>query len=103
HLRTQLLGTAHLLPRVDRDRRLFYTRPDSGGIVDICNDILEAIGRTPLVRLNKLVGPEDATVLVKCEFMNPAGAIKDRIAVHIIDKAEKEGLLEPGGTIVENT
>jgi len=71
--------------------------------VEICNNILEAIGRTPLVRLNKLVGPEDATVLVKCEFLNPGGAIKDRIAVHIIDKAEKEGLLKPGGTIVENT
>lgn len=71
--------------------------------MDIRNNILEAIGETPLVRLNKLVGPDDATVLVKCEFMNPASAIKDRIAVHIIDKAEKAGLLKPGGTIVENT
>lgn len=71
--------------------------------MDIHNDILDAIGDTPLVRLNKLVGPEDATVLVKCEFMNPGGAIKDRMAVHIIDKAEQAGLLKPGGTIVENT
>lgn len=71
--------------------------------MDVRNDILEAIGETPLVRLNKLVGPEDATVLVKCEFMNPGGAIKDRMAVHIIDKAERAGLLKPGGTIVENT
>src|SRR5690606_36162725 len=103
HLRPQSFEFFHALPRVDRDRPLFYTRHHSGGIVEICNNILEAIGRTPLVRLNKLVGPEDATVLVKCEFLNPGGAIKDRIAVHIIDKAEKEGLLEPGGTIVENT
>jgi cystathionine beta-synthase len=66
-------------------------------------NILSAIGNTPLVKLNKLVGPDDATLLVKCEFMNPGGAIKDRMAVHIIDKAEKAGLLKPGGTIVENT
>jgi cystathionine beta-synthase len=66
-------------------------------------NILSAIGKTPLVKLNKLVGPDDATVLVKCEFMNPGSAIKDRMAVHIINKAEKAGLLKPGGTIVENT
>lgn len=66
-------------------------------------NVLEAIGNTPLVKLNKLVGPNDATVLVKLEFMNPGGSIKDRMAVRIIEKAEKEGLLKPGGTIVENT
>ncbi|MBX7100706.1 MAG: pyridoxal-phosphate dependent enzyme [Myxococcaceae bacterium] len=66
-------------------------------------DVLSAIGHTPLVRLNKLVGPKDATVYVKLEFMNPGGSIKDRMALHIIEKAEKAGLLKPGGTIVENT
>ncbi len=65
--------------------------------------ILEAIGHTPLVKLNKVVGPNDALVLVKPEFMNPGGSIKDRMALHIIEKAEREGLLKPGGTIVENT
>ncbi len=65
--------------------------------------ILSAIGRTPLVRLNKVVGPEDATVLVKLEYMNPGGAIKDRMALHIIEKAERAGILKPGATIVENT
>jgi len=69
----------------------------------IHKDILSAIGNTPLVKLNKLVGPNDATVLVKCEFMNPGASIKDRMALHIIEKAEKAGLLKPGGTIVENT
>jgi len=69
----------------------------------IHKDILSAIGHTPLVKLNKLVGPNDATVLVKCEFMNPGASIKDRMALHIIEKAEKAGLLKPGGTIVENT
>ncbi|HUB06820.1 MAG TPA: pyridoxal-phosphate dependent enzyme [Myxococcales bacterium] len=66
-------------------------------------NVLEAIGHTPLVKLEKLVGPSDATVLVKAEFMNPGGSIKDRMALHIIEKAEKAGLLKPGGTIVENT
>ena len=66
-------------------------------------NVLAAIGHTPLVRLNKVVDPEGATVLAKLEFMNPGGSIKDRMAVHIIEKAEKAGLLRPGGTIVENT
>ncbi|MGC3996044.1 MAG: pyridoxal-phosphate dependent enzyme [Anaeromyxobacter sp.] len=61
------------------------------------------MGHTPLVRLQKVVGPDDATVLAKLEFMNPGGSIKDRMALHIIEKAEKAGLLRPGGTIVENT
>jgi len=69
----------------------------------IHKDILSAIGNTPLVKLNKLVGPNDATVLVKCEFMNPGASIKDRMALHIIEKAERAGQLKPGGTIVENT
>lgn len=69
----------------------------------IKNNILEAIGNTPLVKLNHVVSPNDATVLVKCEFMNPSGSIKDRMAHYIIEQAEKKGLLQPGGTIVENT
>jgi cystathionine beta-synthase len=66
-------------------------------------NVLEAIGRTPLVRLNKVVAPDGATVLAKLEYMNPGGSIKDRMAVHIVEKAEREGRLRPGATIVENT
>jgi cystathionine beta-synthase len=66
-------------------------------------NVLSAIGQTPLVKLQKLVGPEDATVLVKLEYLNPGGSIKDRMALHILEKAEREGLLKRGGTIVENT
>ncbi len=66
-------------------------------------NVLSAIGRTPLVKLQKVVGPGDATVLVKLEFLNPGGSIKDRMALHIIEKAERAGLLKKGGTIVENT
>lgn len=69
----------------------------------IMNNILEAIGNTPLVRLNKVVGKDCAAVLAKCEFMNPTGSIKDRMALYIIEQAEKKGQLKPGGTIVENT
>jgi len=69
----------------------------------IKDNILEAIGNTPLVKLHKVVEPGSATVYAKCEFMNPAGSIKDRMACYIISKAEEEGLLKPGGTIVENT
>jgi len=71
--------------------------------MDTHENILTAIGHTPLVKLNRLVGPNDATVLVKCEFMNPGASIKDRMALYIIEKAEREGKLKPGGTIVENT
>ncbi|HEY1906414.1 MAG TPA: pyridoxal-phosphate dependent enzyme [Myxococcaceae bacterium] len=71
--------------------------------MNVHSTILSAIGHTPLVRLNKLVGPNDATVYAKCEFLNPGGSIKDRMALHIIEKGEREGKLKPGGVIVENT
>ncbi len=71
--------------------------------MSIHETVLSAIGRTPLVRLNKIVGPDDATVLAKLEYLNPGGSIKDRMAVHIIEKAERAGLLRRGSTIVENT
>jgi len=66
-------------------------------------NILEAIGQTPLVRLNRVVPEGCAQIYAKCEFMNPAGSIKDRMANFIIEQAEKSGLLKPGGTIIENT
>ncbi|HET8541159.1 MAG TPA: pyridoxal-phosphate dependent enzyme [Anaeromyxobacter sp.] len=65
--------------------------------------VLSAIGHTPVVKLQKLAGADDATVLAKLEFLNPGGSIKDRMARHILDQAEKAGLLRRGGTIVENT
>jgi len=66
-------------------------------------NVLSAIGGTPLVRLQKLAGPDDAAVLVKLEYLNPGGSIKDRMALHILERAERAGLLRRGGTIVENT
>lgn len=69
----------------------------------VYGSILEAVGRTPLVRLNKMVPAGSAEVLVKCEYMNPTGSIKDRMAVHILNESEKKGLIRPGMVIVENT
>jgi len=71
------------------------------------DSVIELIGNTPLVRLNKVtegIVPKDGPiVLAKVEYLNPGGSIKDRIAVRMIDAAEEEGLLTPGGTIVEPT
>lgn len=69
----------------------------------IYNDVTELIGKTPLLRLNKLTGKDDATVLIKLERNNPGGSVKDRICYNMIKKAEEEGKLKPGGTIVEPT
>ncbi len=66
-------------------------------------NILEAIGHTPLIKLNHMVDETMATILVKAEFLNPSGSIKDRMAAHIVQKAEEEGRLHPGGTLVEGT
>lgn len=69
----------------------------------ILNNVTEAIGNTPLVRLNKLDADLPGNVAVKLEFYNPANSVKDRIGRAIIDAAEKSGELKPGGTIVEGT
>lgn len=65
--------------------------------------VVDLIGDTPLVRLNRVTDGIAATVLAKVEYLNPGGSSKDRIATRIIDAAEREGLLKPGGTIVEPT
>jgi len=70
----------------------------------ICDTILDAIGNTPMVRINHITrGVVPATVLVKLETFNPGNSIKDRMAVRMIEDAEKRGLLKPGGTIIEGT
>ncbi|CAN5267011.1 cystathionine beta-synthase [soil metagenome] len=67
------------------------------------NTVIDLVGNTPLVRLNRVTEGIAATVLVKVEYLNPGGSSKDRIATRIIDDAEAKGLLKPGGTIVEPT
>src|ERR1700754_5366547 len=65
--------------------------------------MLDPVGNTPLVKLGRVASGLDATVLAKVEYLNPGGSVKDRIAVRMVDAAEKQGLLGPGGTIVEPT
>src|SRR3989441_1011845 len=68
-----------------------------------CKNILEAIGQTPLVRLNRLTKDLQCEVYVKLDYINPGGSVKDRIGITMIDEAERQGLLKPGGTIIEGT
>ncbi|MGK9368936.1 PLP-dependent cysteine synthase family protein [Melioribacter sp. Ez-97] len=66
-------------------------------------NILDAIGRTPIVKLNNISKDLKADIYAKLEFMNPGGSIKDRIAKYMIEKAEREGKIKPGDTIIENS
>ena len=66
------------------------------------NNILEAIGNTPMVRLSKLTQDVRTQVMAKCEFMNPGGSVKDRIGIAIIEAGERSRGLKPGGLIVED-
>src|SRR6476659_2501588 len=81
-------------------RRRYDERSAMGKIY---GDVTELVGRTPLVRLNRLTANLGAQVVAKLEFYNPANSVKDRIGVAIIDAAEQSGQLKPGGTIVEAT
>jgi len=71
--------------------------------VTIYNDITEAFGNTPLVRLNRVTDGAPAEVLAKLEFYNPSASVKDRLAIAMVDAAEASGELKPGGTIIEAT
>ena len=67
------------------------------------DNILETIGNTPLIKLNKVTSEVEATVLAKVEYFNPGNSVKDRMAIKMVEDAEKDGRLKPGGTIVEGT
>ncbi len=69
----------------------------------IYNNIVETVGRTPLVRLNKVIDGADANILLKCEFFNPLGSVKDRIGMAMIEDAEKRGVLKKDTVIIEPT
>jgi len=76
---------------------------DATSTTDIKETIIEAIGNTPLVRLHKTARGVRPELLAKVEFLNPGGSVKDRIGLGMIEAAEREGRLRPGGTIVEGT
>ncbi len=67
------------------------------------NSIIEAVGNTPLVKINNLAKDIKGTVLAKVEYLNPGNSVKDRMAIKMVEDAEKAGLLKPGGTIIEGT
>ena len=71
--------------------------------MNVLESVLDLVGNTPLVRLNNIVEPGMATIFAKMETLNPTGSVKDRMAVHMVKRAEAAGLLKPGGTIVEST
>jgi len=80
-----------LLLKVPNSKHMYY------------NSIIETIGNTPLVKLNKLAKEIKGTVLAKVEYFNPGNSMKDRMAVKMVEDAEKAGILKPGGTIIEGT
>ena len=71
--------------------------------INVYNNVLELIGNTPLIRLNKITDNIDGNFFAKVEAFNPGHSTKDRIALYIIEQAEKAGILTPGDTIIETT
>ena len=71
--------------------------------MNLYNNITEVVGNTPLVRLNRVIPAGGAKVYAKLEFYNPTNSVKDRIAINMVDEAEKSGILKPGDTIIEAT
>ena len=69
----------------------------------IINNILEAIGKTPIVKLNKIGSELDCNLFAKCEFFNPGGSVKDRIGYNMVLEAEKNGRIKPGDVLIEPT
>ncbi|HMH01129.1 MAG TPA: pyridoxal-phosphate dependent enzyme, partial [Terriglobales bacterium] len=69
----------------------------------VADDITDLVGETPLLHLRRITPPGSAAIYAKLEYLNPGGSVKDRAAIGIIRRAEDEGLLKPGGTIVEAT
>src|ERR1043166_463604 len=94
------------LPRREREVRVPIERPERGRrkpVGKIHANVLEAVGNTPVIRLDRVSAGIAATVCVKVEAANPGHSVKDRIALKVVEDAEKKGLLKPGGTIIEPT
>ncbi|CAG9854006.1 unnamed protein product [Phyllotreta striolata] len=90
-------------PKIDRSKSIHTKQDWRKTNAKILPDILAAVGNTPLVKLNKIPQKEGlkCDVFVKCEYFNPGGSVKDRMALRILEDAEKSGILKPGGTIIE--
>jgi cystathionine beta-synthase len=91
------------LPALQRAGIRVLSLRDPGPQMDAVDSLIDLVGETPLVRLDRVARDLDCQVLAKLELLNPGGSVKDRIALGMIEAAEREGLLRPGGTIVEPT
>lgn len=91
------------LSKLFKNRILTTHKKKLRKVVMIYPSIIDAIGNTPIVKLNRVTGVLDGTITAKVEYMNPGQSIKDRIAIKMMDDAEAEGLIKPGGTIIEGT
>src|SRR5262249_39300871 len=80
-----------------------HTKSIESSLLRVADDITQLVGQTPLLKLKRLAPPDSAAVYAKLEYLNPGGSVKDRAAVGIIRRAEEQGLLRRGGTIVEAT
>lgn len=98
-----IASTGTATPLAEAEVAMLKTDIDAAPGMTYFNNALEAIGRTPLVKLNKVTDGAECLVLAKVEYVNPGGSVKDRPAVAMLDEAERAGLLKPGGTIVEPT
>lgn len=94
--------TTQLKPN-DRLKFVYYMGGGSPFSDRVAENVLELIGQTPMVRLNKIAGKGSAEILAKLESFNPGGSVKDRICLSMIEDAESKGLLKPGATIIEPT
>eukprot|EP00978_Attheya_sp_CCMP212_P016194 scaffold42240_cov60-Attheya_sp.AAC.1 len=73
------------------------------GYGELLDDVTQAVGNTPMIKINEKLCPPGRTIYAKCEFFNPLSSVKDRLAVSIIETAEREGKLKPGDTVIEAT
>lgn len=89
-------------PASKRAKTTTKDAPDSNSF-RICDNVLDCIGETPLVRINHIAKDLPCQVLAKCEFFNSGGSVKDRIAKRMIEDAEAEGIIKPGDTLIEPT
>ena len=71
--------------------------------MDVRKGFVDLVGNTPLLRLNKVSDATGCEILGKCEFLNPGGSVKDRIALRMVEEAEKSGRIKPGDTLIEPT
>ena len=86
-----------------QNKSTIFTKTSSSKTMQYYESIIDTIGNTPLVRLNRVNKGVKGTILVKVEYFNPGNSVKDRMAVRMVEDAEKAGLLRPGGTIIEGT